>query len=1555
MRRNRKAFTLVELVIVISVIAILASVMIPTFSGMIKSAQKGADVADTASINTQLAIAKIDNETDLYAVIKEVYGDKADTFAPRSAKYGYHYWYDIANNKVVLASYEEIESGKVLEADVKADVAQNGALMATSDFALAAGTSGSAGAADRIFAPNNPRTVNLSGVGKFFLIDKTGSEIVEKLDEIVSISTGSEYQNFLSSFAGSFTDSLGTKIYENLLETAIVNVNGMFSNDDTPSKIYIPEGLIDNPYILGNKTFIGGYLKDRSEMHFDEVEFGVDLPLGVKVAAFCLNGLQDVELRVHAKIEASELGEIFGAYSTDCDIVLSDGEKYIINETKVVVKATGDELDITLDSITSIGGYAFDVVCTDSNASVNAGASEIYFDKTNDILYIAYDYTEPVALGLTKNLSNSFAFWSSSDSDVVSVNSAGVLTVNKKIGVGDNRSFKISAKLSIVADSADEITVELIRPSEVRFKVDGSEYSNTTTADELAIELKYYHDRNFTISGVNVNTPDIVKIEGATATDVTFTPVAPVSDPESDKFDPNCIELFTVEGNVIKLKDLGKGGYVGKYQYLTVKVGDHMSFDFKVTVADKSDSPFVLNTVQGKKLGEAFLFRVGNGNAFTLKDLFNVDATNAQLEADNTNISAVNVYNLTAGGGKQPLIGTTGSDETVTGTGIDVAVKGKVAEWDDISLDFVGTGSVKIEMIDAYGRSDELLLEVVDGKNATTYSELKSGGSKVVLLANVTMSDGDSYALTNGVLYGNGFTFDVTKGAIANINGDANYLIKLDNSTLDNVRVEGKVYTEYTDTASSGNYNRTLVFALGESYITNSYLANCASPVRVAKENAVVTIENTTLKGGSLANLDLRAGHVILDNVTTINQVEEGTPGGSVGAGIMIYYESVPATTHLTIRGKLTQYNNLAQTQVSTYCDGKSESLISNLFGSETVNVQYKDANGTVWINTGILSAMGSAFDADNITNCPYEMFGKSVLGKQAYFWSAKPTAETYNSKPEAWMPTAQGVVKPTVKIDHNKNKQDRVDGSNDYCIFNSTNGQVEISFSEGGSKVYDPHIFTATKIGNTLDYTVTIDGKVYNKGETITFTQTGTHTVTYTFTDPYNYVLGANGGVSETDEVYTVSFTISVTAVKAAAKDPVFTFYGYTSKTTSPAVTITEVKKVTDNQGNVWIMPSNTGTGVKTSDPKNGITINCPVVYVDFKDNSSDFNWLYPLFLGMKIDDYADGGTAANATTIVDKTSNSKPAGITIVSEAAVWSKGATVKSDSEGKLSTGTYKNLYGWTSSPKGKDADADTIYGHLTYKSEKGDTYNILVAFERAAHKKPSPSICVSPDTLVTLADGTQKRIDELTYDDQLMVWDFDEGKYTSAGILVIVNHGYDYNDVIELVFADGTRVKAINGHGFFNADTNEWVIIDASNVYNFFGSEFVLMDGNSYKTEKLVDAIVTNEYVEAWGLVTNEYRNCISNGVFSITPSLPFGSQQTIFSVNDDMMYDSEMKQQDIEKYGLYTYEEFSHLITYEEFEAFNVAEFKILVGKNYCTYQDVIDNVVGLKYYKSIQ
>ena len=65
-KMNNKGFTIVELVIVIAVIAILAAVMIPTFSGVVSNAKESAAIQEVkaAYTNTLSVILGNDNPAD---------------------------------------------------------------------------------------------------------------------------------------------------------------------------------------------------------------------------------------------------------------------------------------------------------------------------------------------------------------------------------------------------------------------------------------------------------------------------------------------------------------------------------------------------------------------------------------------------------------------------------------------------------------------------------------------------------------------------------------------------------------------------------------------------------------------------------------------------------------------------------------------------------------------------------------------------------------------------------------------------------------------------------------------------------------------------------------------------------------------------------------------------------------------------------------------------------------------------------------------------------------------------------------------------------------------------------------------------------------------------------------------------------------------------------------------------------------------------------------------------------------------------------------------------
>lgn len=215
-----------------------------------------------------------------------------------------------------------------------------------------------------------------------------------------------------------------------------------------------------------------------------------------------------------------------------------------------------------------------------------------------------------------------------------------------------------------------------------------------------------------------------------------------------------------------------------------------------------------------------------------------------------------------------------------------------------------------------------------------------------------------------------------------------------------------------------------------------------------------------------------------------------------------------------------------------------------------------------------------------------------------------------------------------------------------------------------------------------------------------------------------------------------------------------------------------------------------------------------------------------------------------------------------------------------------------------------------------------------------------STCVAAGTLITMADGTQKEIQHVTYEDKLLVWDSFEGKYVVVPAALIVNHGFGEYTVIEMNFDDGTTVKAIGAHAFLDAHTNAWELINANNVQEYLGHSFVRADGDGYTTVKLIDCKVYEENTESYTIVSAEHYNFIAENMFSLTNAFhPFVGG---LEFGADWTYDAEMLRQDIETYGLYTYDDFRDYITEEQFVAFSGEFLKISVEKGYLTFESIL-------------
>lgn len=211
-------------------------------------------------------------------------------------------------------------------------------------------------------------------------------------------------------------------------------------------------------------------------------------------------------------------------------------------------------------------------------------------------------------------------------------------------------------------------------------------------------------------------------------------------------------------------------------------------------------------------------------------------------------------------------------------------------------------------------------------------------------------------------------------------------------------------------------------------------------------------------------------------------------------------------------------------------------------------------------------------------------------------------------------------------------------------------------------------------------------------------------------------------------------------------------------------------------------------------------------------------------------------------------------------------------------------------------------------------------------------------CVAAGTMITLADGTQKRVELLTGDEMLLVWNMYTGEFDTAPILFIDHAPYLVYKIINLYFSDGTVVKVIDEHAFWDIDLNKYVFLrkDAARyIGHWFNKQTTDENGKmTWRGVQLTNVVLTEEYTSAWSPVTYGHLCIYVNGMLSM-PGATTGLIN-IFEVNGEtMIVNQEQYLADIETYGLFTYEEFAQYYDIPEymFNAVNGQYLKVAMGK----------------------
>ncbi len=913
--QKRKGFTTVELVIVIAVIAILATALIPTFGGLIKSANLTTDKQTANALTTLTTMYAmehgINSERDLADAINEGMGENYyQNLQAKSAKYGYCFWYDYEHYRVHLGTVEEI--AKIAEERQSDPQTQ---AFSIDDVRLGAAGSTSA---------TNTFGLRADLVQGFVLMGyEGGNELMDLVCDLENASVDS-YQKALDAInsftsADTFTTAAVAKLKENATKTAIQNADGIFSPSANPTAIHIPQSAVS---ISSTTTLISGNEQANSESIVIKSSLTVVIPSHVTLSTGSLSYLPS-SCTVDMNISAEQLKDKVQVQATAAQISLPDGYTY----TQITTSATNAEgtLELTykferndgvqvdgatIDAVVKAFGlgdhseYVVVVTNHDNKTGTVFVSNDIFDTESWEFVLFATDFVD--TSNNPTNISGTFT-WTKDGASLPSTDA--MITVEKGTETFTVETLGLTYTYTVVKADVEKLNFSEMEGK--KFSVGGSFdliYKNF-------VEGESENKKNILSWTIN---PQIV-LTGKIANDaITLNQeISVVKTALTNSADATDLGWFEASkdanGNIIlSVADTAINTFTGdKRVYVTFKCGANATVTKEINLIDVTRAVFDIANNANTYQNYSFAPVVGTVNTIELRNLFKV--------AENT-IGRAKVYLYTPWNG-----------ETITLTMNEggLVESGKtIPYWATYALQIpAGTSGNQTLEIRAdnptTGVPMELTLNVVNGaynvanaedwKNCVTYQNAAETKNSSVAIINgftidVPEADGATTAGKNaltsesqkylmvvgsGTVYGNFNTIEATDTFKLYRTYTGNYLISLNGGALSHVILVGPDYGNEVciddgDSNDKGTYIGGVYVDAGTTTIEDCFLSGFRSPLWA--NGGTIKLNRTTLHRGNFANIYVDSvSTIVVDTVTTI-QYQSDT--GNIGAGIFVKHNS---------------------------------------------------------------------------------------------------------------------------------------------------------------------------------------------------------------------------------------------------------------------------------------------------------------------------------------------------------------------------------------------------------------------------------------------------------------------------------------------------------------------------------------------------------------------------------------------------------------------------------------------------------------------------------------
>jgi hypothetical protein len=169
------------------------------------------------------------------------------------------------------------------------------------------------------------------------------------------------------------------------------------------------------------------------------------------------------------------------------------------------------------------------------------------------------------------------------------------------------------------------------------------------------------------------------------------------------------------------------------------------------------------------------------------------------------------------------------------------------------------------------------------------------------------------------------------------------------------------------------------------------------------------------------------------------------------------------------------------------------------------------------------------------------------------------------------------------------------------------------------------------------------------------------------------------------------------------------------------------------------------------------------------------------------------------------------------------------------------------------------NGNTCYVKIYATNAVGTSYGSQISFSLP---------CFIKGTKITLASGLKKNIEDISYEDSLLVWNFDEGRFDSANPIWIMTPVL--TQYVNIIFSDGSKLGISGhlnhdgGHRIFNLDKGEFTYA-IPNEHSPIGTR-TFNDKGDIVT--IVGKEESSELEEIYNVVTNYHLNIFAEGILT---------------------------------------------------------------------------------------